>query len=79
MPAGYYGLIKLMNGEELITRVVEDDGEHVLSLHIRPLQDKLPLLPSIHPLHLQDILRELAQDILHDLPSCGGVDYAAIC
>ena len=30
MPAGYYGLIKLMNGEELITRVIEDDGEHVL-------------------------------------------------
>ena len=28
MPAGYYGLVKLMNGEELLTRVVEDDGEY---------------------------------------------------
>jgi hypothetical protein len=30
MPAGYYGLVKLMNGEEILTRVVEDDGEYLL-------------------------------------------------
>ena len=43
MPAGYYGLVKLMNGEELLTRVVEDDGEYLL------FEDPVIMYRSISP------------------------------
>jgi hypothetical protein len=43
MPAGYYGLVKLMNGEEILTRVVEDDGEYLL------FEDPVIMYRSISP------------------------------
>lgn len=43
MPAGFYGLVKLINGEELISKVISTEGETIV------LEDPVILYRSIAP------------------------------
>ena len=42
MPAGFYGLVKLINGEELISKVISTEGETIV------LEDPVTLVGDLH-------------------------------